>query len=89
MKAKLDILLGAAAWLIASVPLLFEWIGPQRYGFEIRLYVAPALWCCAVVAMMAVRRRHMKKLWWVWPSAPFAFLIWLAGMIVSIGSVMR
>ncbi|KMY68740.1 hypothetical protein AAU61_03770 [Desulfocarbo indianensis] len=84
MKAKLDIWLGVAAWLIALVVPYLEFFATVRHEYLIKEWVAPVLWCCAVLTMMAIRRRHMKKLWWVWPSAPFAFLIWLGGMMIFI-----
>jgi len=84
MKNKLDIWLGVAAWLIALTVPYLEFFGTELYESQIEFWVAPVLWCCAVLAMMAVRRRHMKKLWWVWLSAPFVFLLWLGVMMTFI-----
>jgi hypothetical protein len=95
MISRLDILVGLLSWLVALVPLTLEIMsnfknGHVKNSYEIELWIVPVLWTALVIAMVALRRRPLRKLWWVWLSFPFAFLFWIGGifmiMIWSYGS---
>jgi len=79
MKNKLDIWLGAAAWLIALVPLfLFALPLFHRHDVPHALgWAIPVPWFCVAVVLITFTNTPLRKLWWAWLSAPFAFSYWL------------
>lgn len=87
MKAKIDIFLGLWAWLLALTCLYLEFCIDIEYETELKFTVIPVTWTFSVITMVVFRRRPLRKLWWVWPSAPFAFLLWIiGGLAVAIWS---
>ena len=84
MKKNLDIYLGLLAWVIALAAIWLEFFVSVPHELEIKDKVLPSLWICTVLAMVIFQKRPLRKLWWVWPSFPFAFLFWLGGLLMFI-----
>jgi hypothetical protein len=79
---RLDVLLGLLAWLVALVPITSVVLhnlvrSINDLSFETGLWILPAIWTALVIVMVALRRRPLRKLWWVWPSFLFAFFYWV------------
>ncbi|ADK86490.1 hypothetical protein Deba_3137 [Desulfarculus baarsii DSM 2075] len=91
MKRRIDIYLGLFAWLLGVVAVsraIFpsaSWVIDLRsHGLdfyytsvEAMMKGIPLLWTASVAAMIVLRQRPLRKLWWVWLSFPLAFVFYV------------
>ncbi len=84
MKRNIDLYLGLAAWLVALLSPVLEFLVDVPGESELKDWVIPLVWACLVLAMLLLRRRQLRRLWWVWLSAPVALLFWLGGLLMFI-----
>jgi len=85
MIKNLDIYLGLTAWGIGIFTAISAVVPFWRYAFEWTYWVAPGFWALCVILMFVVKNRRPLKLWWVWPSFPLAFMVWVLFAILVFG----
>ncbi|MBU1277397.1 MAG: hypothetical protein KJ720_18650 [Proteobacteria bacterium] len=77
MRKNLDIFFGLAAWAIGIFTVADGFSLFGAFWVEWPYWPAPLLWIICVVLMFVFRTRRPLKLWWVWPSFPLAFIMWV------------
>ncbi|ADK86491.1 hypothetical protein Deba_3138 [Desulfarculus baarsii DSM 2075] len=101
MKRRIDIYLGLFAWLLGVVAASqakfssLTWCVDMRsYGvgfyytsFDALTGAIPLLWTASVAAMIVLRQRPLRKLWWVWLSFPLAFIFYVFISFMVIGEI--
>lgn len=75
---KLDLLMASLAWVVAAATILSTKLPLHMdtiavYGF----YVLPGIWLLCIAIAYIFRNRPLKKLWWMYLSAPFALCYWI------------
>ncbi|MCF8033318.1 MAG: hypothetical protein K9K66_09360 [Desulfarculaceae bacterium] len=86
MRRNLDIIFGVIAWAIGLCTIVADQLPLGGYTFEWIIWVAPLSWSICVVLMFTFISRKAGKLWWVWPSFPFAFMAWILVAIILVGA---
>jgi hypothetical protein len=77
IKRNLDVVLGLLAWAAAlSNFFVSYWPGHEQIAFAI-LVAIPGCWAFCLSLALEHRKRKALYLWWVWPSAPIAFMKWV------------
>ena len=85
MRKNLDILFGLTAWAIGLFTLAADQFSWGGYSLQWMTWLAPLLWTICVVLMLVFKKRKAWKLWWVWPSFPLAFMVWVLLAIMMFG----
>ena len=85
MRKNLDILFGMAAWVIGLFTIVAGHYSLWGHSVDWMAWPAPLLWTICVVLMLIFRTRRPLKLWWVWPSFPLAFIMWVLFAIMMFG----
>ena len=85
MRKNLDIIFGLAAWAVGIITVLdgFSYVD-LPWGIW-PYWPAPLAWSICVILMLVFRNRRPLKLWWVWPSFPLAFIMWVLFAIMMFG----
>ncbi|MBU1277398.1 MAG: hypothetical protein KJ720_18655 [Proteobacteria bacterium] len=85
MRKNLDIFFGLAAWAIGILAVMAAFWPFWKFGFTWMEWVAPSLWTLCVILMFVISKRRPIKLWWVWPSFPLAFVLWVSLIVLVLG----
>ncbi|MBU4278651.1 MAG: hypothetical protein KKC30_18065 [Proteobacteria bacterium] len=85
MRKNIDIFFGLAAWAVGIFTFVAGFYSLGGYAVYWASWPAPALWTLCVVLMFVFRNRRPLKLWWVWPSFPLAFVMWVLFAIMMFG----
>lgn len=77
MKNTLAIALGLSSWTVALAPY-FLCLSPKvKENFWVFGVIIPIGWLLCTGLALLLNKGSMRRLWWVWPSAPFAFSLWM------------
>ncbi|ADK86489.1 hypothetical protein Deba_3136 [Desulfarculus baarsii DSM 2075] len=99
MKRRIDIYLGLFAWFLGVAAVLRAKFSSLAWRVDLRGYgvdfyytsidaltgAIPLLWTASVAAMIVLRQRPLRKLWWVWLSFPLAFIFYLIIAVLITG----
>lgn len=77
MRKNLDIIFGLTAWGIGILAVVAAFHPFWKFRFTWMEWVAPSLWTLCVILMFVISKRRPIKLWWIWPSFPLAFVMWV------------
>ncbi|ADK86492.1 hypothetical protein Deba_3139 [Desulfarculus baarsii DSM 2075] len=101
MKRRIDIYLGLFAWLLGAIAFHISVLPGGAWDFDLSAYgidfqytffdaltgAIPLLWTASVAAMIVLRQRPLRKLWWVWLSFPLAFIFYVFISFMVIGEI--
>lgn len=75
IKQNIDIIIGIIAWLLAiSASVNFLFLDYALYGWDTHKKYLPITWVVLVVLASLLKKRPIKKLWWVLLGRPFTFI---------------